>query len=383
MEYCKKCFKQTCRCGYIKTELDYYIYPAIYEFNRKGYMTTGCCSGHKDQTALSTYIEFDKDLEHDFSSDYVQFHTYNYSGVHIKKSLIKARPEIISLFKKKRTDKPDLLRRINHDLYRIAREMPCKELNPNIEDIEFPEDYFFDESYSPRLPDIQRPWLMILPSGPDCKEFVNDYYNITNHRNNLYELAAPRDDSGIFRRFSTLSLADRGIDRNQVFKDQMLFDASASPKLFLMGQERDMQIETERFHDTEWILSYVIISPEKDYHYPGDYISNYDIMSDIYDYIDENSGEDMISALESGFNILIKKNVNICAFSSGHDLIIFSNKIDFGYHSSSSGIAAVFGTPVDYDEAELFKHVHVQNKEVFVIINDGILFRKELTERNE
>ena len=103
MDYCCKCLSPLCRCGQRKIEIDYYIYPAVYEFNRKGYKTIGCCSGHENGSTLGTYIWFEKDLEQDIKSDYVQFDTYNYNGTHVRNYLVKAKPDLIKSFKKKRT----------------------------------------------------------------------------------------------------------------------------------------------------------------------------------------------------------------------------------------------------------------------------------------
>ena len=377
MEYCRNCLKPICRCGQFKIDLDFYIYPAIYEFNRKGYKTVASSSGHADAKSLNTYIEFEHDVEHDFSSDYVQFYTYNYGGVHIKKNVIKIKPDIISLFRKKRTNKLELIRNINKDLYRIAQEMPCKEPNPHIEDMTFPDEYFDDESYSPRIPDIQRPWLLILPNNYDCRKYLYDYFNVAYEWNVLYEDLISRNGLDTIRRSSSFDASFTSSDKKKGFKDQLLFDISSCPRLFQVGQERTMITEQARLLDCLWTLSYVIVSPDRDYYSPDDLIQNFDIMTDIRDYWDEHPKSAVLDALEYGFNLLTKRGVHICAFSSDSEVIIFSNQTDFGFHASIDGIAAVFGN-VDNDEAELFNHVHVEGKEAFVIIRDGILLQKEL-----
>ena len=90
MEYCPNCFKRTCRCGKsYKVEIDYYIYPAIYELNRKGYRTTNCCSGHEYNQIMNTYVAFSEDIIEEFVSDYWQYDSYNYRGFHERKNIIR------------------------------------------------------------------------------------------------------------------------------------------------------------------------------------------------------------------------------------------------------------------------------------------------------
>ena len=51
------------RPGRRKVEIDYYIYPAIYELNRKGYETVFCCAGHEDTSIMQMYIKFRDDVK--------------------------------------------------------------------------------------------------------------------------------------------------------------------------------------------------------------------------------------------------------------------------------------------------------------------------------
>ncbi len=379
MKYCKKCFKSLCRCNQYKIDLDFYIYPAIYEFNRKGYITTGSCSGHENENTLKTYIEFKKNLTESFTSDYVQIDTYNYNRIRTRDNIIKIKPEIIKTFKKKRTNKLELIQKINYELYRIARELPCIELNPDIEEKTFSDNYFFDQFYTPDIPDIQKPWTIIIPNSANCKKYVDDYFNVVYEWKNLYKAVLNNTTSDIPLRLSTFDYRDSGYELRKFFKDQLIFDTSLNPRLILFGQEKNMQIESECFHGCKWTLSYVILTPENEYYLTTEDVSSFNIMPDIQDYVDEHKKDDILDALEYGFSLLINRNINICAFSSENILIIFSNKIDFAYHSSTDGIAAIFGK-VDYDDAEYFNHVYVKNKEAYVIINDGILLRKEIVD---
>ncbi|MBR4057944.1 MAG: hypothetical protein IKK00_07420 [Oscillospiraceae bacterium] len=70
---CPHCFRELddCRCStypYHLIQIDTLIVPIIRTLNRKGYVTTACCSGHIEEVhCLSIYVAF-KD-EHDFGNN--------------------------------------------------------------------------------------------------------------------------------------------------------------------------------------------------------------------------------------------------------------------------------------------------------------------------
>lgn len=58
---CKKFCGSYCidKCkDFIPTEIDDMCLPYIKEFNRKGYLTQYCCSGHTDENILTAYVSF-------------------------------------------------------------------------------------------------------------------------------------------------------------------------------------------------------------------------------------------------------------------------------------------------------------------------------------
>ena len=376
MNICTTCFKEICRCHHShKIDIDYYIYPAIYEFNRKGYRTVSCCSGHTDDGKLKTYIEFREDHDFSFTSDFVQFDTYNYNGIHVRKNFIKPVPEIITKFKKKRTDKESLIRSINRDLYRIAQEVPYIEQNIKIEERVFQTQYFDRDNYIPEIPDLQKPWILILPNSRQCQEYIDQYLDTISKGGILYELVLNDVKSQKIHRVSSSDFSSSIYEKNSTMLKQVEYDICSNPEAVLLGQEKDMQLEIIEFDADEWLLYYVILSTDDDFYHEG-HTSPIGITDDIVDYKDDNSGLDLIRVFEYGFSLLIKKNINICAFSSGQTVVIFSNGIDFAYSGSSLGSAFQFGK-IDYDDTEL-KHMRVTGRECFIIVNGTLLSRKEL-----
>lgn len=370
MKYCRTCYKSVCRCGTYKEDVDYYIYPAFYEFTRKGYHIKKCTSGDPANSSLETRIILEKDAKFKINSDYVQFEEYKYNGHHVRKNTIVPTPEVKKSYQKKRTDKVKLIQDICRDLYRIACDAPVLEGNKNIEEFSFPQDYFDQESFTQMITDLQKPWMLVLPKSGNCKEFLEDFYEQIDKRSMMYEFVINRN--GIAGRCSS-----RDLSREYDIRNKLTFDITSCPQFIQFGVDKDMQAEENNpGTPAKWRLSYVVMNGNYDeYIYSGE-SAPLDVMTDISDYLEDNETKDLITAFEKGFDYLNEKNVNICAFSSENTLIIFSNHIDFALEMNKNGTGVIFG-PIDYDECD-YKHITVTGRECFIISDGTILLRKEL-----
>ncbi len=371
MKYCKTCYKTVCRCGDSKEEVDYYIYPALYEFTRKGYRIKECMSGDPTNSSLETRINLEKDAKFKIKSDYVQFEEYKYNGHHVRKNTIVPTPDVKKSFQKKRTDKVKLIQDICRDLYRIACDVPTLVENKRIGEFVFPQDYFENESFTQMITDLQKPWMLVLPKYGNCKEFLEEFYGLADNRSIMYAFVISQ--SGVTNRYFTHDFSSTS---ENAMQSKLAFDISSIPRLMQFGVDKEMQIEESSLGTpVKWHLSYVVMrDTEYDLYYNNS--APLDVMTDISDYLDDNEGTDLISAMGKGFDYLNEKNVNICAFSSDNILIIFSNRIDFAFEGSKNGTGVIFG-PIDYDECN-YKHITVTGREYFIFSDGAILLRKEL-----
>lgn len=367
MKCCNQCFKRICRCSNRQDiEIDYFIYPAIYEFNRKGYRTAGCCSGHSDNDKLTTYIEFKTDAGFDFSSDYIQFDSYKYNGVHTKRNLLTVIPNVSKRYSLKRTDKSRIIIDINKDLYRIAQTVPaCR--NSKCSPINFFDNYFEEKADVQIIDDVQKPWMLMIPKTGGCKNDVNNFFDVAGDGECLYSFIV--NSSGDLNR----KIVGNRYTPGDSIKEIVSFDAGAVPQMMQFGQDEGMAIEKASINGTIWNLSYIKLYRLDDY---GKFVTGYGVLEDISDWIEEQPDRDIIDAFTNGFSKLADKGVYICAFSSRNTIIIFSNGIDFAYFCSKAGTSVVFG-PIDYAESE-FKHVSVPNKECFVFADGMLLLRKRI-----
>ncbi len=371
MKCCRTCFKTNCRCniayphGYVSDwnyiDIDYYIYPAIYEFNRKGYKTSKCCSGTSSTDTLDTFIQFESDIDFEFDSEYFQFDKYNYNGIHIRRNKILPKKDIIKLFQKKRTNKTDLLLKLNEDLYRIAKNAPSKDNNPLITELKISSEYYINESKSQIKFDCQYPWIIILPAKGNCSSFINDFFVCTKGETESHEIIV--NNSG------------NKIRTKKVSNEDIFFNANSNHNILLFGYDIGMQVESFYIDGRLWNLSYVVLNAdyyEKGVSYP------IGLTEDFSDYLLDNPSDDLISIFGNIFSKLENKGIFICSFSSGQNLIVFSDSLDFAFDSNTNGSSAMFG-PVDFDKSD-FKHFSVNKKECFVFINGRLLIRRELSD---
>lgn len=379
MYCCSSCFKTQCRCNNRKINIDHYIYPAIYEFNRKGYITVESCSGHADAKSLNTYIKFKGNLDYEIKSDLVYFDTYKYNGVHVRKNVIKAKPEICKRFKKKRPDKTEIIREINKELYRIAKAIPAYISEDELPaEILISEEFFDRESFVPDITDLHEPWMMVIPFRTDYIEKVEEFFGMIENRFNLYEIVI--NQTGHRHCFNYLDC--KGNSRNYydtqdtLVKDRITFDITSLPRLAQFGLEKDIKTEplflvNENYDDVTWYLSYASHDEEKYYDDPQEQ----GVSSEIQDFNEKNIQCDKVDVFAYGFELLIQKGVHICAFSSEHSIIVFSDRIDFSYNVSDSGMSIIFGQIEDSYE---FSHIKVSSKKYFVFADQALLVGKEI-----
>ena len=380
MYCCSSCFKTQCRCNSRKINIDHYIYPAIYEFNRKGYITEESCSGHADAKSLNTYIKFKEDLAYEIKSDLVYFDTYKYNGVHIRKNVIKAKPEIYKRFKKKRPDKSEIIREINKELYRIAKAIPAyisEDALPAETDIS--ENFFDQETFVPDITDLHEPWMLVIPFRTDYIEKVEEFFSMNENRFNLYEIVI--NQTGYRQCFNHLDYKESSRNyydtQEKLVKNRIVFDITSLPRLVQFGLEKDIKTEelvliNKNYDDVTWYLSYASHDEVKSYDNPQEK----GVSSDIQDYNEINIQSDKVDVFAYGFELLIQKGVHICAFSSEHSIIVFSDRIDFSYNVSDSGMSIMFGQ-MEEDSYE-FSHVKVISKKCFVFADQALLIGKEI-----
>lgn len=410
MDYCLKCFKKICRCGYPKAEIDYYIYPTIYELNRKGYKTASCCSGHESSEHLSTYISFYEDIETDINSEHFQFESYNYRGFHERRNSIRLKSEIVKKFKKKRTNKLALIQDINKDLYTWAKSLPYRTSLDDLDDvgIRFPESYFDEEVTTDEVIDVQNPWILFTKATDGCKYTVADFFNEIEPVGRLSELIVNR--SGQIRRFRDEDYAFSQLhsEHSGYLKDKIKFDISGDYKYLLCGYEPYVMIEKIRTGDAVWYLSYArtdiaieygdgdgcsrtdtFIEEDDIYEHteklpgkiaPGnkalDYTDTLFDEDDISDFADEHPDATELELFTYLFNRMCRIHINTCVFSADNVNIIFSNKTDFNLLMTNDQAVVAFGS-ADYEYMD-FSRIHVEQKEVFVYTNGRLLMRREV-----
>lgn len=410
MECCSKCFKKLCRCGQPRVEIDYYIYPAIYELNRKGYWTNSCCSGHSDSEHLSTYISFYDEIETDIESEFIQFESYNYRGFHERRNCIRLKPELTKKFTKKRTNKLALIQEINKDLYRWAKSLPYRTSLDDLEDIgsNFAETYFDEEIITDEVIDVQNPWILFTKVADGCKYTISDFFNEIEPVDSLSELIVNR--SGHIRRFRDQDYAFPLLhtEHSSNLKDKIVFDISGDYKYLLCGYEPYIMIEKIRTGDAVWYLSYartdiaieygdgdggsytaaLVDEDDIDEHAEKhsnkiasngktlDYTDTLFDEEDIADFWDEHSGATELDLFTYLFNRMCRAHINICVFSAENVNIIFSNKTDFSLLMTKDQAVVAFGK-ADYEYMD-FSQIHVEQKEVFAYTNGRLLMRKEV-----
>ena len=402
MEYCSKCFKKLCRCGKYKVEIDYYIYPAIYELNRKGYKTTSCCSGHENESHLSTYISFIEDIQEDVTSEYFQFDSYNYRGFHEKRNCIRVKSDIVKKFKKKRTNRTELVQSINRALYMWAQSLPAK-VPPEDDGVEFPADYFEKEIERDEIIDLQYPWILFTKAADGCRYTVDDFFNEIEFAGEMTEFVVNR--SGCIKSFCDLDYLPSP-SRVGRLKEKIKFDISGDYKYLLCGYEPYALIENIHVGDAEWYLSYArtdiaaeygdigeqayvddFIAEEDTDDFTNEYSAKQTVVSkkhdysqnlfdkdDIVDFMDDHPDATEIDLFAYMFNRLSRMNINICVFSADNINIVFSNKTDFSVLMTNEQSVFAFGE-ADYDYMD-FPRVRVDQKEVLVYTNGRLLLRK-------
>lgn len=403
MEYCSNCFKKICRCGKPRVEIDYYIYPAIYELNRKGYATNSCCAGHENSEHLSTYISFYEEIAVEINSEYFQYDSYNYRGFHERKNCIRVKPDIIKKYKKKRTNKLELIQAVNRDLYAWAVSLPTK--IPVVNDkIEFAADYFEQEIESDEVIDVQMPWILFAKASRGCSYTVDDFFNEIDSNGELTELIVNR--SGRMKRFCEADYAYAS--NSAILRDKIKFDISGDFRFLLCGYEPYLTTERLLVGEASWYLSYArtdiateygdieevsyqdnYFEEEEDEDFQHDYpskdfvcrkvhLQNENLFGedDIADFYDEHPNSHEFDLFAYLFNRMCGMNINICVFSADNVNVIFSNRTDFSLLMTEEQNVIAFGK-ADYEFMD-FPRIHVAQKEAFVYANGRLLMRKEL-----
>lgn len=406
MEYCSNCFKKICRCGKPKVEIDYYIYPAIYELNRKGYATNSCCAGHENSEHLSTYISFSEEIAEDIDSVYFQYDSYNYRGFHERRNCIRVKPDVIKKYQKKRTNKLELIQAINRDLYAWAIHLPTRipVVNPKIS---FAADYFDQEVECDEVIDVQMPWILFTKSSKGCGYTADDFFNEIESHGELTELIV--NSAGRMKRFCANDFALNGMPANNAafLRDKIKFDISGDFRFLLCGYEPYMTIERLLVGEASWYLAYARtdIATEygdaeevtyQDYSFEeDDEALKYDHLTtkvscrklqlqsenlfdedDIADYFDEHPNDHELDLFSYLFNRMCAMNINICVFSADNVNIIFSNRTDFSLLMTEEQNVIAFGK-ADYEFMD-FPRIYVDKKEAFIYANGRLLMRKEL-----
>ena len=406
MECCSSCFKKVCRCGRHKIEIDYYIYPTIFELNRKGYRTASCCSGHVEDGYVSIYIKFNEEIQEDIISEYFKYESYNYRGFHERRNCIRLKPEIAKKFQKKRTNKLKLIQEVNKDLYRWAKSLPFKS-EPQVKAIEFPDEYFDQEVEDEEVVDVQKPWLLFTKSSRNNGRTIDDFFQEIEESEELTEIIV--NNLGRVKRFDNKDYSNN--QNRNLLKSKIEFDISGEYKCFLCGYEPYMMIEKLFVGNTNWYLAYArtdlavkssggdeYLSTEKyiddediddfeDEDYDDiieDYVTNNAIHQieplvdeyDVEDYFDEHRGGNDIELFTHLFNRMCRMGINICVFFADNINIVFTNKTDFSVLMADGQSAFAFGE-ADYDDIE-FLHINIEKKEYLIYGNGRLLMRKEL-----
>lgn len=394
MEFCSKCFKRRCRCGKPKVEIDYYIYPAVYELNRKGYETRSCCSGHPLDSLKRTSISFAEDLDIDLDLEYFQFESYNYRGIHIRRNSILLKPEIIHKLSKKRTNKLELIQNANRELYAWARNLPIKTDEP-WERIDFPDSYFGGEVEDDTVIDIQKPWILFTKNGQGCKYTIDEFFDEIEGTGELTEILV--NSAGNIGQFFDSDFSQG------LLKSKIAFDVTGDYRLLLCGYEPYATIEKLVVGESIWYIAYARTDIAFEY---GDenetsYVENFDFDDeyedvrpakgainrkarvysdnlfdeyDVSDFFADHQNATEIDLFAFFFNRMCRMNINTCVFSSDNVNVVFSNKTDFSLLMLQDRNMIAFGE-AEYEYMD-FPRVCVDRKELFVYANNRLLFRK-------
>ena len=397
MELCSNCFKRRCRCGKQKVEIDYYIYPAVYELNRKGYVTTSCCSGHPSDPLKRTSICFAEDLDVELNMEHFQFESYNYRGIHIRRNSILLKPEIIHKLSKKRTNKLELIQKANRELYAWARSLPINTDEPR-ERIDFPDSYFGGEVEDDTVIDIQKPWILFAQNGQGCKYTLAEFFDEIEGTGELTEILV--NSAGNIGQFFDSDFSQG------LLKSKITFDVTGDYRLLFCGYEPYATIEKLVVGEAIWYLAYARTDIAFEY---GDedetgYIENFDFDGDEFEDIrpakgaisrkahvyseglfDEDDVSDFFADHRDAteidlftflFNRMCRMNINTCVFSSDNVNIVFSNKTDFSLLMMQDRNVLAFGE-AEYEYMD-FPRVSVDRKECFVYANGRLLMRKDV-----
>lgn len=394
MEFCSKCFKRRCRCGKPKVEIDYYIYPAVYELNRKGYETRSCCSGHPLDPLKRTSISFVEDLDIELDLEHFQFESYNYRGIHIRRNSILLKPEIIHKLSKKRTNKLELIQNANRELYAWARSLPIKTDEP-WERIDFPDSYFGGEVEDDTVIDIQKPWILFTKNGQGCKYTIDEFFDEIEGTGELTEILV--NSAGNIGQFFDSDFSQG------LLKSKIAFDVTGDYRLLLCGYEPYATIEKLVVGESIWYIAYARTDIAFEY---GDenetsYVENFDFDDeyedirpakgainrkarvysdnlfdeyDVSDFFADHQDATEIDLFTFFFNRMCRMNINTCVFSSDNVNVVFSNKTDFSLLMLQDRNMIAFGE-TEYEYMD-FPRVCVDRKELFVYANNRLLFRK-------
>ena len=394
MEFCSKCFKRRCRCGKTKVEIDYYIYPAVYELNRRGYSTSSCCSGHPSDPSKRTSIQFCADLDVELDLEYFQFESYNYRGIHTRKNCILLKPEIIHKLSKKRTNKLELIQNANRELYKWAQSLPMKTDEP-LERIDFPDSYFGGEVEDDAVIDIQKPWILFTKNGQGCKYTIGEFFDEIECTGELTEILV--NSAGNIGQFFDSDFSQG------LLKRKIVFDITGDYRLLLCGYEPYATIEELVVGESKWYLAYARTDIAFEY---GDEnetsnVENFDFDDeyedvrpakdtinrkvrvhsdnlfdeyDVSDFFAEHQNATEIDLFTFLFNRMCRMSINTCVFSSDNVNVVFSNKTDFSLLMMQDRNVIAFGE-AEYEYMD-FSHVQVDQKEFFIYANDRLLFRK-------
>ena len=394
MDFCSKCFKRRCRCGKSKIEIDYYIYPAVYELNRKGYETRSSCSGHPLDPLKRTSISFAEDLDIELDLEHFQFESYNYRGIHVRRNSVLLKPEIIHKLSKKRTNKLELIQVANRELYTWAQSLPSKREEP-WEKIDFPDSYFGGEIADDAVIDIQKPWILFTKNGEGCKYTLEEFFDEIESTGELTEILV--NSAGNIGQFFDSDFSQG------LLKNKIAFDVTGDYCLLLCGYEPYATIEKLVVGESVWYLAYARTDIAFEY---GDEnetsnVENFDFDDeyedvrpakdtinrkvrvhsdnlfdeyDVSDFFAEHQNATEIDLFTFLFNRMCRMSINTCVFSSDNVNVVFSNKTDFSLLMMQDRNVIAFGE-ADYEYMD-FPRVQVDQKEFFVYANDRLLLRK-------
>lgn len=354
MNCCPRCFERYCDCNAGSIDIDYYMYPAIYELNRKGYRTQYCCSGHADEDFIHTYILFSAAVEAEIDSEYFGFDSYRYRGLHVKRNKIHVKRPVAELFKKKSTDKEALIQNVNREIYHWAQALPIKALSPVMEEKAFPDDYFEAEV----VQGDTKPWLWLRPGLTRGEVAISDYEAAVSVRKGM----SPVNTCILAGANSQFMRYRSGLRQSpfESLKEVLRFPV----RMAAFGMSREIHMDAVSLNECFWQVTYTHADADHE-------IDSYELE----DYREEHPNADALSAFRKVFDDLTKGGCYICLFSSGENIILFTNKMPFAYHVGADYTAFLIGD-MDYSCTEM-RHVQ-PGKEMFVFANGALLFSEVL-----